>query len=267
MKDMHAYKAALSNLDDVINNETLDTMGIRTGLKFKEIDIKTEIENSLQKAIDYIPKLSELYIYNVKLFESIEKTEDLITGQSGGTESQKTHLIDSKTLYSNSIIFMKKSETTLYRISERIKQLSSDIYQTNFTPTPKNINVKINTNNIDITYDNEYKYRLPVSIIHDDAIYIHDKLFFKCTSVQLTCGNFDTATTEVETDITESYKKQNTMSGAGYQLSSSLFVYFMKKFTRASIISNNYNLTKSEVDKNIIDAFLLKTFPLPPPLE
>uniref|UniRef100_A0A6C0BQN1 Uncharacterized protein n=1 Tax=viral metagenome TaxID=1070528 RepID=A0A6C0BQN1_9ZZZZ len=266
MKDMHAYKAALSNLDDVINNDTLDTMGIRTGLKYKEIDIKTEIENSLQKAINYIPKLSELYIYNVKLFESIKKTEDLITGQSagqpGGTDSQKTHLSNSKTLYSNSILFMNKSETTLYRISERIKQLSSDIYQTNFTP--KNIVVNINTNNINITYDNENKYRLPVNIIHDDSIYIHDKLFNQCTSVQLTCGNFDTATTEVETDITESYKKQNTMSDAGYQLSSSLFVFFMKKFTRESIISNNYNITKDVVNENIIHAFLLKTFP---PLE
>jgi hypothetical protein len=256
MKDMHAYKAALSNLDDVINNETLDTMGIKTGLKHKEIDIQAEIQYSLQKAIDYIPKLSELYIYNVKLFESIKKTEDLII--IDGSDSQKTHLLESKVLYSNSILFMNKSETALYRICKRIKQLSSDIYQTVFSS--KAITVRINTYNINIPYT-QNKYSLPLSIVHDDTIFIHDKLFFNCTNVQLTCSNFPTDTTEVETDITHPYKKQSTMSGSGYLLSSSLFVYFMKKFTRDSILRNVYTLTKTEVDIDIINAFLLKTFP------
>lgn len=275
MIGLHNYKLALDTLDDVITNETMNNMGIHVGLKHLENDIQNQITFSLNKAFEYIPKLSDLYIHNVKLYESIEKNSEFINSAKYSDDQNQydltTSLTNSRTLYKKSIQLLNQSETTLFKISESIKELSSYLYQTNVDSTSSR---KITIPNppydpIEITFENG-RYRLPVTVRVDDVVFgkfIIENLFNKCnfltTINDATCGNLPTEVEDypgIEEDVTPDYKKQTI--DANLPLSSSFFSTFLRYVQRDMIINEINSLADitNRLNTYFKYAFLIKTF-------
>lgn len=282
MSEMHEYKLALQSLDDVINKQVTTEMGVSMdmGLNYKEGHIQSQIERSLQNALDYIPKLTDLYIHNVRLFESIQKTRGLAFNETHETHetnaSNINHLIanieSSEALYRNSITLLNKSETALYSISQSIKELSNYLYQTRGvdqtleTTSHRNITVQYMGEEITLTF-RDSKYILPdISIVGMTGFeYISEFLFKQCTinptTRVATCGNLPIAGSKgLEEDITQEYKKQPINDGTN-PLSSTFFSTFLRYMERNHIMNNTeIYYTETDLDKTFAYAFLLKTF-------
>lgn len=278
MSEMHEYKLALQSLDDVINKQVVTEMGISIdmGLKDKESHIQSQIERSLQNALDYIPKLTDLYIRNVNLFESIQKSKELAYNETHETfmrNQLKTNIESSEILYANSITLLNKSETALYSISQSVKELSNYLYQTRDvdqtleTTSHRNITIFYNTNEeILLTFQNG-KYVLPASILIDGMTgsdYISEFLFKQCsidpTTRVTSCGNLPVnGIKALEEDITQEYKKQPINDGTS-PLSSTFFSTFLRYMRRDHLIGNTISNVEEGLDKTFAYAFLLKTF-------
>lgn len=277
MTKMHEYKLALRSLDDVINNEVKNDMGIRIGLKDKETDIQNMIQNSLQKAFDYIPNLTDLYIHNVRLYESIEKTKSLGYYETHANDIRRDlndNIEKSRVLYANSLTLLNKSEVSLFTISESIKELSRYIYQTsNVEQNYRDITIRDaqDNNNIVISFEkinDKGKYVLPASILVDGMIgaeYISEFLFKQCSINPITniasCANLPINGEEpLEGDIpqVQEYKKQKI--NEDNPLSSTFFSSFLRYMRRANIIQNEVENVENALDKTFKYVFLLKTF-------
>jgi len=277
MSEMHEYKLALQSLDDVINKQIQTEMGVGMdmGLKQKESHIQSQIERSLRNALDYIPKLTDLYIHNVHLFESIQKTRGLAFNETHETNMRnqlKTNIESSEALYRNSITLLNKSETALYSISQSIKELSNYLYHTrDVDPTlestsHRDITVSYMGEEITLTF-RDGKYRLPASVLIDGMAgseYISEFLFKQCsinpTTRVATCGNLPIAGSKgLEEDITQEYKKQPINDGTN-PLSSTFFSTFLRYMERELLMNNNISNTETDLDKTFAYAFLLKTF-------
>lgn len=277
MSEMHEYKLALQSLDDVITKQVSTEMGIGTdmGLKHKESHIQSQIQSSLQSAFDYIPKLTDLYIHNVHLYESIKKTKGLAfneTHEAATREHLKTNIENSELLYGNSIALLNKSETALYTISESIKELSNYLYQTRDidqtleTTSHRNITIYNATDEIILTF-RDGKYILPASITMDGMIgaeYVSEFLFKQCSTDPVTkvvtCGNLPiiSGTNSLEEDIVQEYKKQPI--DEENPLSSTFFSTFLRYMRRDNIMANAITNTEQNLDTTFKFAFLLKTF-------
>ena len=276
MSEMHEYKLALQSLDDVINKHIQTEMGvgIDMGLKHKEGHIQSQIERSLQNALDYIPKLTDLYIHNVHLFESIQKTKEF-RNYNLPSQSNINHLREniesSEALYRNSITLLNKSETALYFISQSIKELSNYLYHTRDvdrtleSPSHRDITVSYMGEKITLTF-RDGKYRLPdISIVNmTGSEYISEFLFKQCsidpTTRVATCGNLPIAGSKgLEEDITQEYRKQPINDGMN-PLSSTFFSTFLRYMERKLLMNNNISNTETDLDKTFAYAFLLKTF-------
>jgi len=262
MSEMHEYKIALSNLEVVINNSTLGDMGIlRKGLNEKEDAIQNQIQESLNKALSYIPNLTDLYIHNVRLFESIEKTRTLKseTHAPSSTSDLNSNIEKSQELYENSITLLNLSETTLYTISESIKDLSSNyLYQTG--DNTRNFTIYYKDEEIELTFVDD-KYILPASIILENRTggeYISEFLFKQCRIDPIpSCGKLPRLSPikEIEEDIAQEYKKQTE------DITSTFFSTFLRYMRRDNIITDSIINTNDGLDKTFAYAFLLKTFP------
>jgi len=281
MSEMHEYKLALQSLDDVINKQVQTEMGVSMdmGLKHKENHIRTQIKTSLQNSLDYIPKLTDLYMHNVRLFESIQKTKGLAINETHEETGQLlANISSSESLYANSITLLNKSETTLYSISQSIKELSNYLYQTRDVDqtleTISNRDITVTYMGQDITLIfRDGKYILPENISTVNmkgAEYISEFLFKQCsihpTTRVATCEKLPIAGTKaLEEDITQEYKKQpindededNPLSST---LSSTFFSTFLRYMERELIMNNSISNTETDLDKTFAYAFLLKTF-------
>ena len=272
MTKMHEYKLALRSLDDVINNEVKNDMGIGIGLKDKETDIQNMIQNSLQKAFDYIPNLTNLYIHNVRLYESIEKTRGLAYNETHANDTRENliaNIENSRLLYANSITLLNKSEVSLFTISESIKELSNYIYQTsNGEANYRDITINdTQDGNIVISFQ-DGKYNLPASILVDGMIgaeYISEFLFKQCSINPITniasCANLPINGEEpLEGDIPQEqeYKKQKI--NEDNPLSSTFFSSFLRYMRRENIIEDEVENVENALDKTFKYVFLLKTF-------
>lgn len=277
MSEMHEYKLALQSLDDVINKQVQTEMGISIdmGLKYKESHIQSQIQRSLQNSLDYIPKLTDLYMHNVRLFESIQKTRGLAFNETHETDKRnqlKANIESSELLYANSITLLNKSETTLYSISQSIKELSNYLYQTRDvdqtleTTSHRNITVHYLDQDITLIF-RDGKYILPetISIVNMiGAEYISEFLFKQCsinpTTRVATCGNLPISGTKaLEEDIALEYKKQPINDGTN-PLSSTFFSTFLRYMERELLMNNTISNTETDLDKTFAYAFLLKTF-------
>jgi hypothetical protein len=277
MSEMHEYKLALQSLDDVINKQVQTEMGVSMdmGLKDKEGYIQSQIERSLQNALDYIPKLTDLYIHNVHLFESIQKTRGLAFNETHETDMRNqliANIESSEALYRNSITLLNKSETTLYSISQSIKELSNYLYQTRDvdqtleTTSHRNITVHYLDQDITLIF-RDGKYILPETISTVNMIgaeYISEFLFKQCsinpTTRVATCGNLPISGTKaLEEDIALEYKKQPINDGTN-SLSSTFFSTFLRYMERELLMNNTIGNTETDLDKTFAYAFLLKTF-------
>lgn len=272
MSNMHEYKLALQTLDDVINKDTINNMGIHTGLKLREVDIQNQMEQSLNKSLDYISGLSDLYVHNVKLYESIEKTKSLANETHSPTETTnlKTNIESSSLLYKNSLELLNKSETALFKIHTSIKELASYIYQTNESDTNRKIVVNDAPNNIEIIFE-DGMYKLPPSVFVDGlpyAEFINANLFKKCSldpNTQIAvCTNFSSSPDDpnsppIEGDVSDVYKKQKL--NEDNPVSSSFFATFLRYINREHIINNTTTNVTNGIDRTFKYAFLIKTFP------
>ena len=271
----------LTELEDTINSQLCDEMQQKCSLYEMEDFTKEKLEEILQNHIDTIPYLSKAYILAVKMWVAYQKA----SGDRALIEITDPVMEYAMKSYTDTINLLKRAEESMYKVRELYKLNKDLFYYTTAAEAASNSTIQLNvfesSNQIEITFSNEFVYNPSQSITGSD----YDTLFSTCGSsnniqetISLGTGRFSTMDIWTVTPNCSSSNYANIIEngidncdiGSNREdcvreqnpaVESGLEYIYRSKFSRSDINSStDLPENKNDVDILIANAFLNKVF-------